>query len=93
MQAERAHLRPELARELVGLVDLVGARRDLRLGEALDRVAQHVGGFAEIEIERSMSVREHGGVVSCCPILSGRIAQSGPRGPENSPDAGARGVG
>ena len=29
VQAERAHLRPQIAREGVGLVDLVGARRDL----------------------------------------------------------------
>ena len=50
-QAERAHFRPEIAREFVLVVDLGGARRDLALGEAAHRVAQHVDLVAEIEIE------------------------------------------
>ncbi len=36
-QAERAELRPQIAREGVGAVDLVGARRDLVLREVLAR--------------------------------------------------------
>jgi hypothetical protein len=59
VQAERAHLRPEIARELVGLVDCLGARRDLLLREIMDRVADRVGGLAEIEIERARRVGEH----------------------------------
>jgi len=46
VQAERAHLRPQVAREGVGLVDLVGARRDLVVGKAPRRVAKHVDVFA-----------------------------------------------
>ena len=42
VQAERAELRPEIARELVRAVDLVGARRDLRLGEGGHRLADRV---------------------------------------------------
>ena len=51
VQAERAQARPQIARKLVGPVDRLGARRDLGLGEAGDRVADHVGGLAEIEVE------------------------------------------
>jgi hypothetical protein len=55
-QAEIAHLPPQIHRELVGRVDLGRARRDLVRGEALHAVAQHVGGLAEIEIERRILV-------------------------------------
>ena len=51
VQAERAHLRPQVAREDIVAVDLVGARRDLVLREAADRLAQHVDVGAEPEIE------------------------------------------
>ena len=51
VQPELAHLRPQLAREFVGLVDLGGDRRDLVGGEALRRLADRVGHLAEVEIE------------------------------------------
>ena len=50
-EAERAELRPQLARKAVGAVDLVGVGRDLVLGESAHRVAQHVDIAAEAEIE------------------------------------------
>ncbi len=50
-QAHVAELRPQLVGKLVGAVDVGRARRDLGLGEFGDRVAQQVGGFAEIEVE------------------------------------------
>ena len=58
-QAELAHLRPQIAREGVGAVDLVGARRDLVGREAAHAVAQHVGGLAEAEIEAAQVVPQH----------------------------------
>src|SRR5437868_742322 len=51
VEAEFAHLRPKLAREFVLLVDLGGQRRDLLAREALGRLADRVGHFAELEIE------------------------------------------
>ena len=59
VQAERAHRLPEVAREGVGAVDFGGARRDLVLGECADGFAQHVGVFAEAEIEAAIRVLEH----------------------------------
>ena len=49
VHAERAELGPQIARERVGAVDLVGARRDLVGREAAHALAQHVGGLAEVE--------------------------------------------
>ena len=60
VQAEFAHLRPQLAREAVGPVDLGGDRRDLVGGEALDLLAQRLGGLAEAEIEGRKGVGDHG---------------------------------
>ena len=48
MQAERAEFRPEITRELVGLVDVGGAGRDLMTCEILDGIANRVRSFAEI---------------------------------------------
>ena len=59
VQAELAHLGPQLAREAVGLVDLGGDRRHLVGGEALDLVAQRVGGLAQTEVERRHCVGDH----------------------------------
>ena len=59
VQAELAHLGPQLAREAVGLVDLGGDRRHLVGGETLDLVAQRVGGLAQTEIERRHCVGDH----------------------------------
>ena len=60
VQAERAQARPQIARELVAPVDRLGARRDLGLREAGDRVPDHVGGLAEIEVERWEAELRHG---------------------------------
>ena len=49
--AERAHLLPQVHRELVGAVDLGGTRRDLGLREIAHRVAQRVHIVAELEVE------------------------------------------
>ena len=54
VQAELAHLRPQLRRELVRLVDFGGDRRDLLAGEPLGRLADRVGYLAEFEIEAGL---------------------------------------
>src|SRR5687767_14990131 len=51
VQAELAHLRPELAGKPVLLVDLGSERRDPVRREAARRLAYRVGHFAEREIE------------------------------------------
>ena len=51
VQADRAHLRPELLREPVLGVDSRGERRDAVVGEAARGVADHLGILAEREIE------------------------------------------
>ncbi len=51
VQAERAHLRPKLPRELVGGVDLGRARGDLVAGEAGGGFADGVGGLAEPKVK------------------------------------------
>ena len=50
-QAHVAELAPHVHWEFVVAVDLRGARRQLGLGELVHRVAQHVEGFAEAEVE------------------------------------------
>src|SRR5262249_25100801 len=60
VQPERTHLWPEIARESVRFVDLVGARSDLVLGERAGGLAQHVDVFAESEVETLPGVRDHG---------------------------------
>ena len=54
--AEIAELAPEVGRELVVAVDRGGARRDLLGGEGLHGAAQHVGGFAQVEIQTRETV-------------------------------------
>ena len=60
VQAEGAHLGPQVAREGVGPVDLVGARRDALLREVAHGGADGIGGVAEIEVELAGGVRDHG---------------------------------
>src|SRR2546426_12729064 len=48
---ERAHLLPQIGGELVGAVDLGGARGDLGLSEAARRGAQHVDVLAKSEAQ------------------------------------------
>ena len=72
-QAQLAELRPQCARELVGLVDLGGDRRDLVGGEAAHAGAQLVGRLAEIEVERGKIVGDHGiGLRWLSPLASAR---------------------
>ena len=59
VQAERADLRPEIARKLVAAVDLGGARRDLVGGEVENGLADRVRSLAEVEIEHLVRVRDH----------------------------------
>ena len=59
VQAKLAHLRPELAREAVGLVDLGRDRCHLVGGKALNLLAQRVGGLAQAEIERRHRIGDH----------------------------------
>ncbi len=60
VQAERAEFGPQVARELVGAVDLLGARRDALVGEAAHQVAQLVDIVTEPEIEARPGVGDHG---------------------------------
>src|SRR5205807_6017574 len=56
---ERAELRPKLAREAVGTVDIDGPRRDLVLREVAHGIAEHFDVAAEAEIEPGWAVRKH----------------------------------
>ena len=56
VKTERAKPRPEIARELVGLVDLGCTRRDLIRGKIANRLADRIGGLAKIEIEGTNSI-------------------------------------
>src|SRR5215203_2965229 len=58
-QPLRAHLGPELARKFVAAVDLIGARRDLVLREAVDAPAQHFDVFAKTEVETFPGIGDH----------------------------------
>ncbi len=60
VQAEFPHLGPEVARKRVVAVNLRGARGDLLLGEAAGAVADHRGALAEIEVEETGRVGDHG---------------------------------
>jgi hypothetical protein len=63
VEPELAHLRPQVAREFVLLVDLGGDRFDLVFGKPPRGLADRVGHFAEAEIESGVGhVR-----VSCSP--------------------------
>src|SRR5262245_12550345 len=60
VHAELAELGPQLAREAVAAVDLVGPRRDPRSGEAAHALAQHVRRLSEGEIEPAETTCQHG---------------------------------
>ena len=62
MQAERAELRPEVAREFVGPVDFRGDGRDLVVGEGAHRLAHLIGGLVHSKVEQLRRIGEHGGV-------------------------------
>src|SRR5437773_1313688 len=59
VQTRLAHPRPQVARKLIRLVDFGGAWRDLGLGEGRHGIADHLRGFAEIEIEAVIAVLRH----------------------------------
>ncbi len=63
-QAHIAHLAPEVGGELVGTVDLRRPGCDLGRRKIGHAVAQHIGGFTKVEIERARGVGEHGRVSS-----------------------------
>src|SRR5690606_19299534 len=73
MEAEFAHLRPEVAREAILAVDLRRQRRDFARGKGRDALAQHVRGFTKIEIQAWQAVGDH------LPLL-GRMAPSSSTG-------------
>ena len=60
VQAERADLGPEVARELIAAVDFGGARRDLVLRKRMHGFADRIRGLAEIEVEHPLCVGDHG---------------------------------
>ena len=66
VQAERAHLGPQLDGKPVGPVDLGGERRDPVLGKAANRGPQHVDLRAEIKIERGEPRVLHGSAAGGC---------------------------
>jgi hypothetical protein len=64
VQAEPAQLRPEVAWEGVGPVDVLGARLDLGGGEAAHGVAQHLGILSEREVQSGNDIRDHAVVLA-----------------------------
>jgi hypothetical protein len=74
VQAELAHLGPQLAREFVGAVDLLGQRRNAVGREAGGGLADRVGGLAEAEIQSGGgSVRDHAEGLACPHSRRNRI--------------------
>ena len=69
VEPERPHLGPEVAREGVGAVDLLGPRRDLLLREAAHAVADRLGGLAQAEIELTRGVRDHRRLLPFSPFI------------------------
>ncbi len=60
VHTELAQLGPEVAREDVAAVDLLGARGNAFTGEAAHALAQHVSGLAQTEIKAANVVHAHG---------------------------------
>src|SRR6185437_1403479 len=60
-QPHVAELLPQVGREQVVAVDLVGARRDFLLGEGVHAFAQQVDIFTELERLHSISPRRQSG--------------------------------
>ena len=65
-QAKLAHFGQQMPREDVRPVDLRRQRRDLFLGKSLHRIADHVRGFAKVEVQCGISVRDHGACLAGC---------------------------
>ena len=68
VQAERAHFRPQVAREGVVAVDGRGARRDAVLREIVHRLAQHVDVGSEAEIEARPGIGDHEAASRSAPL-------------------------
>jgi hypothetical protein len=62
VHTEIPELAPQIHGELVGAVDVIGARCDLGAGELLQGVAQHGDVFAEVELQSGQV--DHGTVLS-----------------------------
>src|SRR5664280_3837268 len=76
VQAERAHLRPQIAREGIVAVDGRGARRDAVLREAVGGLAQHVDVGAEAEIEARPGIRDHEAASRSAPLGAVALAET-----------------
>src|SRR4026209_1881463 len=63
-QAELTQSRPEGAGEFIAVVDRLGARRDLALGEGSDRAPDHLRGLTEVEVQRGTSELGHGAPIA-----------------------------
>src|SRR5690606_7781060 len=74
VQAERAHPGPEVAREFVFAVDLVGARGDAVTGEIGHRLPQHVDVRSKPEIEARPGIGDHRRRLPWCPREVYRLA-------------------
>jgi hypothetical protein len=55
-----AEFAPQIPREHIAAIDLVGARRDAFLGETLNLIAHGIDDFAESEIELAVCGIDHG---------------------------------
>src|SRR4051794_13190399 len=78
VEAKIAKLRLQVARKLVGLVDLGGARRDLVRREVADGFAYRIRGLAEVKIEHPLRVGNH-------RVASGRARGSGAKTCSSAP--------
>jgi len=76
-QAQIAHLAPEVRWEGIVAVDSSGARRDLVGRECLHLAAQHVHGFAKVEVQGEVRVetRRHVRFLICFSRVSKLVAQ------------------
>src|SRR6266567_3687399 len=65
VHAELAQLGPEIAREQIAAVDLIGARGNAFSGKTAHALAQHVGRLAQAEIKAANVVHAHGADLAC----------------------------
>src|SRR5947208_4043067 len=65
VHAELAQLGPEIAREHIAAVDLIGARGNAFSGKTAHALAQHVDRLAQAEIKDANVVHAHGAELEC----------------------------
>ena len=65
VHAKLAQLGPEIAREHIATVDLIGAPGNSFSGKAAHALAQHVGRLAQAEIKAANVVHAHGADLAC----------------------------